>query len=76
MLFSEEWGSGREGLAGVRYRTDRKPTVPVLLALLSVRGWIMVKAPPQCVKTTILQLLGLYAQDRGVRVFYVSFADL
>lgn len=48
----------------------------VLLALLSVRGWIMVKAPPQCGKTTILQLLGVYAQARGVRVFYVSFADV
>ena len=72
-----QYGSGREGLSGRAFKTKRVATCEELYQLVGDRGYLLIKAPPQSGKTSILQLLMEWASKEhpGLRVVYINLAD-
>ena len=75
--FPVQYGSGREGLSGRGYTTRRVATCEKLYQLVGDRGYLLIKAPPQSGKTSIVQLLMEWASKEhpGQRVVYINLAD-
>ncbi|KAG5183716.1 hypothetical protein JKP88DRAFT_262945 [Tribonema minus] len=62
----EYFGLGREGVKGRAYITKRELTCQKLLRQLKKVGFMMVKAPPESGKTSLLQLFGRYLTQEGI----------
>ena len=75
--FPAQYGSSREGLAGRGYTTRRTATCEKLYELVGERGYLLIKAPPQSGKTSILQLVMDWASRERphLRLVYINLAD-
>ena len=65
-------GNRSEGVWGRRYMTKRAATCSKVIDLAEHHGVILIKAPPQSGKTSLLQLLKVALQERGSNPFYFS----
>lgn len=71
-----QFGSGHEGLRGRAYTTLRSQTVRALWQLVRHRGYIILRAPPESGKTSLLQLLGAHAATQGVDVVQINCSQI
>lgn len=71
-----QFGSGHEGLRGRTYGTERTQTVEALWQLVRDRGYIILRAPPESGKTSLLQLLGAYAHSKEVKAVHINCSQL
>ncbi len=73
-VFPEQYGSGQEGLAGRSFITRRILTCERLFQLVSQRGYLLIQAPSQSGKTSMLQLLLEWARREhpSLNVAYIN----
>ena len=70
------FGSGHEGPRGRTYATKRTQSVEAFWHLVLQCGYIILRAPLESGKTSLLQLLGAYAHSIGVPVVHINCSQL
>ncbi|KAG5184448.1 hypothetical protein JKP88DRAFT_255470 [Tribonema minus] len=65
-------GTGREGVMGRNYISNRQATCEKLEALMNKKGFLIVTAPPDSGKTSLLQLFDRYLTTRRFQTVYFT----
>lgn len=75
---SQQFGRPTEGVNGRRttYMTQRTSLCDAIYNLLNTRGYVLINAPPQSGKTSILQLYADYIAKRGGACNYINAATV